>query len=245
MAEQKWVELPVDGAPMRAHVSLPREGTAIHAGVVIIHGGWGFEGTLLNFPKRLAFSGYAAIVPDMYHRETPEQSEQKPLERIARLTWAGAKRDIQVALDWLIRDAHVEADRTAIVGYCMGGALALMGAASLPFHTGVLFYPHEVFGPFGADKVVPSDLLPQLKNPLLGHFGADDKNPSPADMQKLDELLTAQGTPHQFYQYEGAGHGFAVHSPPRESYRQIASNTSYDRTIGWFDRHLRNVAAPV
>lgn len=242
MAEQYWTNLFSDGE-MRAHVSVPSEGVGFGAGVVIIHGGWGIEPGVLLLPKRLAYAGYAAIIPEMFHRETAEQSAQKPPERIGRLTWAGAQRDINAAAAYLREHAGVE--RLAILGYCMGGALALMCAAELDFRTGVLFYPHELYGPFGADGVVPFELLPQLKVPLLGHFGVEDKNPTQADMRKLDDALTAQGTPHQFYSYEGAGHGFAVQAEGRPSYRAIPSNIAYDRTIGWFDRQLRNAPVPV
>lgn len=242
MAEQRWATLDVDGAAVRAHLSLPSPQSAIGAGVVIVHGGWGIEPGLLLLPKRLAYAGYAAIVPDMYHRESEAQAAESPQARIARLTWAGARRDVESGAAYLQREAGV--DRAAVLGFCMGGALALMCGAMLDFRTAVLFYPHELYGPFGADGVVPFDLVPQLRIPVLGHFGAEDKNPSPADMQRLDAALTAQATPHQFYTYAGAGHGFAVNSPPRQSYRQIPANTAYDRTIGWFDRHLRNVPAP-
>ncbi len=240
MPEQTWVTLQSDGE-MRAHLSTPSPGVGFGAGVVIIHGGWGIENALLLLPKRLSYAGYAAIIPEMYHRETPEQAKETPQPRIARLTWAGARRDVETAA------AHLRAqgfDRLAVIGFCMGGALSFMSSATMDFKTGVLFYPHELFGPFGADGVVPIDLAPQLKIPLLGHFGVEDKNPSPADMQRLDEVLTAQGSAHQFYTYDGAGHGFAVAAEGRTSYRPIPSNIAYDRTIGWFDRQLRNAPVP-
>lgn len=234
-----WTTLDVDGAPMRTHVDLPAEEFATGGGVVLIHGGWGLEDGLFALTRRFAYSGYVAVLPDMYHR-TPEDEGQPPLGRIAKLTWEGAKRDLEVAL------AHLRAQgvkRTAILGFCMGGGLALMAASTLDFDAGVLYYPHEMFGPFGAGTTVPFDLIGGLKIPTLGHFGAEDKNPSPADMQKLDEALTAQGSPHQFYSYRGAGHGFAIDARPagRQSYRESAANIANDRTIGWFDRHLRNV----
>ena len=241
MPDQHWTTLDSGGA-MRAHVSLPSEGVGFGAGVVIVHGGWGIEPGLLLLPKRLVYAGYAAIIPDMYHRDTAAQAQQKPLERIARLTWDGARSDVEAAMEHLRAQG---CNRLAVLGFCMGGALALMCAATLDVRTAVLFYPHEVFGPFGADGVVPFDLVQQLAVPVLGHFGAEDKNPSPDDMRKLDDALTAGGTPHQFYSYDGAGHGFALQAEGRPSYRAIPANISFDRTIGWFDRHLRNVPAPV
>jgi carboxymethylenebutenolidase len=235
---QDWTQLSVDGAAMRAHVSRPAAEFATGGGIVVIHGGWGLEEGLFPLMRRFAYSGYVAVLPDMYHR-TPEDDGQPPLGRIAKLTWGNAKKDLGVAL------AHLRAQgvrRTAIVGFCMGGALAWMASAELGFDAGVLYYPHETFGAFGAGTTVPFDLTPKITIPMLGHFGADDKNPSPEDMARLDAALTAQDTPHQFYSYRGAGHGFAVDARPagRQSYREVAANIANDRTIGWFDRHLRN-----
>jgi carboxymethylenebutenolidase len=241
MPNQYWTTLNSDGE-MRAHVSLPEPGVGFGAGAVIIHGGWGVESGLMMLPKRLIYAGYTAIIPEMFHRDTEEQAKQGPMERIARLTWKGARSDIAAAAEYLRKEAGIT--RMAVIGFCMGGALAWMSGADLDFDTTVLFYPHEVFGPFGADGVVPFDLTPKLKHPVLGHFGIEDKNPNQADMQRLDEALTAQGTPHQFYSYESAGHGFALKADARTSYRPVAANVALDRTIGWFDRHLRNVAVP-
>jgi len=58
------------------------------------------------------------------------------------------------------------------------------------------------------------DRLDGLSAPLLGLFGADDRNPSPAEVAELDEILTDLGKPHDFHSFDGAGHAFfAVDRP--------------------------------
>lgn len=221
---------------MTTHVSAPAPAADVHSGVVILHGGNGLEPALLRFAKRLALSGYTAVAPDLFRRD-PDGSDM--LARIKRLSWAQVRGDVEEALE-LLRREHGVTERVAVMGYCFGGAVALMAAAELPFATAVLFYPHELFGPFGTDAQVPSDRISRLTVPVLAHFGSEDTNPSPDDMRHLDEAFNRQGIPHQFYTYLGANHGFAGSNPKR--YVQVAANTAYDRTIGWFDRYIRPIA---
>ena len=44
--------------------------------------------------------------------------------------------------------------------------------------------------------------------PVIGFFGLDDTNPSPADVDTIDAELTRHGKAHEFHRYAGAGHAF-------------------------------------
>jgi carboxymethylenebutenolidase len=219
-------------------VALPSRPAEPHGAVVVLHGGYGVDRAIVRLAKRLSLSGYAAIVPDLF-AALPKDVPDEPLERIKRLTWEGAKAKIQAAIEYVRTRGAM--GPTAVLGYCMGGALALMAAADVPITTALLFYPHELYQPFGSDGRVPFDAVDRITVPLLAHFGERDDNPSPADAARLEERCSALGIPHQFYSYAGATHGFAGSNPERHD--QIAANTAYDRTFGWLDRYLR--PAPV
>jgi carboxymethylenebutenolidase len=73
----------------------------------------------------------------------------------------------------------------------------------------------------------------------MGHFGEDDKNPSPADMKKLDAELTRLGKAHEFHSYPNAAHAFANFGSG--NYREHAANASWPRTFGFFAKHLKGV----
>jgi carboxymethylenebutenolidase len=77
--------------------------------------------------------------------------------------------------------------------------------------------------------------------PLQGHFGADDKNPSPEDMQKLDTELNKFGKAHEFYSYANAGHAFM--DSTKESYCRHAAEASWRRTLEFLGRYLSTPAA--
>ena len=69
-------------------------------------------------------------------------------------------------------------------------------------------------------------------------FGNEDAGPTPADVDDYEAALESAGVGHEFYRYDGAGHGFQDFSNP-ERYREEASEDAWDKAIHFFDRHLR------
>lgn len=239
MAQETWRELVVGDSPMRVYHSVPGEVTRRRGGVLMIHGGYGLEEPgAFRLARRLALTGYLVMAPDLYHRqaESAEAPPERRPEGTRRLRWDEAQRDLRATLDALQASDGV-GDKLAVLGFGLGGALAWLSAAAFPVRTAVVFYPHDLFEPFGAGGPVPFAATGDLSCPVLGHFGAADTNPSPADMERLDAALAERQLPHQFYLYQGAGHGFVSAAPER--HHPMAANTATDRTVGWLDRHLR------
>jgi len=97
---------------------------------------------------------------------------------------------------------------------------------------------------YGGNKMVawgegpaPFELAAQLACPLLGLYGEEDANPSPADVAKLDAELTRLGKQHEFHSYPGAGHAFMNEGRP--SYRPEAAQDAWRRALEFLSRHLR------
>jgi carboxymethylenebutenolidase len=82
------------------------------------------------------------------------------------------------------------------------------------------------------------DKLPDLRCPLLGLFGAEDKHPSPDATRELARILTEHGKTFDFHTYEHAGHGFFAVDRP--SYRPEAANDGWRRIFAWFRKHLES-----
>jgi carboxymethylenebutenolidase len=79
-------------------------------------------------------------------------------------------------------------------------------------------------------------LVSGLRCPLLGLFGADDKNPTPDETAQLEAEVRKTGKPCEFHTYEGAGHAFFA--TERVSYRVEAANDGWERIWAWFGRYL-------
>jgi carboxymethylenebutenolidase len=223
----EWITLNVDGAGMRTYVNAPA-GPA--PGVVVILHGLGVDDFMLGITDRLAAEGFRAILPDLFHRQAPSDTET-PRERVARL------RDDEVARDVDAAVAHLRAlgsPKVAILGFCMGGRVAYLMAARNPtLAAAVVFYGGNTGRAWG-EGPTPFDLTAQIGCPLLGLFGEDDQNPSPEDMRRLDAELTRHGKRHEFHSYPNAGHSFMDATQPGYSAAAIAA--AWPSAVDWLRR---------
>ena len=99
------------------------------------------------------------------------------------------------------------------------------------------FYPGNTGRAWGRDIPSPFERSGEIHCPVQGHFGEDDKNPSPEDMRKLDAELTKFNKPHEFFSYPNAGHAFLDNT--KESYRSVAAEQAWPRALDFLKRHLQ------
>ena len=220
---------------MRMHVSVPAS-PAPAPGIVVIQHQGGVDEFVQNMTRRLADSGYAAAAPDLYHRDGPDCND----DFVTRRSRLGDRRiinDVNACVNYLQRHDGVDEKRIGIIGFCMGGRVVyLMAAAHPAFKAAVAYYGGNIFRAWGRDLPSPFERTAEIHCPLLGHFGAEDKNPSPEDMAKLDAELTKFDKVHDFFSYPGASHAFM--DSTKESYRRHADDASWPRTLNFFGRHL-------
>ena len=84
----------------------------------------------------------------------------------------------------------------------------------------------------------PFELSERIACPLIGFFGKDDTNPSPADVEKIDAELTRHGKAHEFHMYEGAGHAFLNFRTPSATGRTQPSD-AWQKMLEFLSRHLK------
>ena len=219
---ERWISL---GA-MRCFVA---EADRPRAGILVCMHAPGLDGFIRGICSKLASAGYRAVAPDLYHRQT--QADLGPLERMALLTDAEILEDLQAVWSGLLDDALPR----AVIGFCMGGRLSYLWAANgSDVAAAVVFYGGSTAVAWGEGRS-PLEQTPAIKSPLLGLFGADDTNPSPADVDRLDTALTAAGVEHEFKIYDGAGHAFL--NDARPSYREEAAADAWRRCLDFLHSH--------
>jgi carboxymethylenebutenolidase len=232
-----WESIKVDGADMRLYTSVP-DGTGPFPAVVVIQHQGGVDDFVQEMTQRLASAGYAAVAPELYHRDGPHCQDDGPTRR-ARLLDVNVIKDVNATVAFLTSHRLVDGERLGIIGFCMGGRVAYLMAALQPqFKAAVDYYGGNIMVPWG-DGPAPIDRTSEVHCPLLGLFGEEDANPSPADMRKLDAELTKHGKVHEFYSYPGAGHAFM--NKRGERYRADADRDSWPKTLAFFARHLAGV----
>lgn len=210
--------------------------------VVVIHHMPGYDEGSKEITRRFAVLGYAALCPNLHHRDAPGAD---PDDAAAASRAAGGVPDdrflgdVGAAIDYL-RARPQSNGKVGSIGFCSGGRQSVLAACRLPLDAAVDCYGAFVVGtpPEGFPlKVGPLyDLLPDLRCPLLGLFGNEDKYPSPEQVDELDRLLTEHGKEHEFHRYDDAGHAFFAADRP--SYRSAAAVDGWQRIQDFFTRHL-------
>jgi carboxymethylenebutenolidase len=211
-------------------------------GVVLIHHLPGWDEFYRETTRRFAHHGYAAISPNLYHRD----GHGTPEDVAAMVRAAGGAPDEQVVGDVvasarLLRGLPTSNGKVGLIGTCSGGRhTVLVASRSTEFDAAVDCWGGRVVMP--EDElterlpVAPIDYTADLAAPLLGLFGEDDQSPSPEQVAQHEQALQEHGKEYEFHMYEGAGHGFFYWNRP--AYRIDQAMDGWDKIWDFFGRHL-------
>ena len=232
-----WETIQVDGADMHAYASVPSNmGSGPFPAVIVSQHGGGVDHFIRDMCDGLAQAGFAAVAPNLFHRFNEEQLDNRT-GRIQHLSDPEIVADISATVNWLRDHSAIQGDKIGITGFCMGGRVAWLGAATnRHIKACVPYYGGNIFVTWGAGEQTPFELASGINSPVLFHFGEIDENPSAADRDRLDAELTRLGVAHEFHTYEGADHAFMDYTGLR--HQREASEASWPRTIEFFTTHL-------
>ena len=230
----EYTEVQVDGNPMRIAFSVPAGSGPQPAIVVMYHRG-GFDDFTMKVCEDLAEAGYVAASMDLYHwPPLLEPPQENPFPKDPEII-----KDVSATIEWLAARDDVDMENLGILGHCMGGRMALLGASTNEsFKACVPYYPGNMFKPWSEDGPAPFELLGGIKGTVQGFFGNDDQNPSPDDREKISTELSRLGVEHVFHGYDGAGHAFQNFVAP-ERFRADATTDSWEKTITYLESTLK------
>jgi carboxymethylenebutenolidase len=233
------------GGLINAYLARPL-GPGPYPGVVLLHHMPGWDEWYREAARRFAHHGYVAISPNLYFRAghgTPEDVS-------AKVRAAGGASDEEVLGDVAGSLQYLRAlpflnGKVGIFGTCSGGRQAFLAACRVPgfdavvdcWGGGVVMAP-EKLSP--KQPVAPIDYTPDLPCPLLGLFGEDDQNPTPADVATLEQALKTHGKNYSFHMYPKAGHGFFYYHRP--AYRQEQAVDGWQKLFAFLETHLQTPA---
>lgn len=230
----RWDEVRVDGETMRCYVAEPAA-TPAPAVIVIQHAG-GVDSFVRGMTDRFGEAGFVGVSPDLYHRDDPDTGDD-PMTRMGRLRDRTVIADVNAAVEHAKTLPVAQGQRIGITGFCMGGRVAyLMATQRDDLAAAVVFYGGNIMRSWG-EGPAPFEGTPKIAAPVLGLFGGDDQNPSPADVEKIDAEMSRHGKAHEFHSYPGAGHAFMNEGRP--SYREDAATDAWRRCVEFFSRHLK------
>jgi len=219
----EMIDFPSNGSHGQGYLALPPSGTG--PGVIVIQEWWGLVPHIEDVCDRLAAEGFVALAPDLYRGKKASEPDEAGKEMMA-LQLDRAGKDMSGAVDELRRRSA--ADKVGVVGFCMGGGLALVLATQRPdaVDACVAFY-----------GLVPwPDAQPdysKLSAAVLLHVAGNDEYFSPEAARALEEQLGQMGKQVELHVYDGTDHAFFNDTRP-EVYDAGASATAWARTIDFF-----------
>jgi carboxymethylenebutenolidase len=156
------------------------------------------------------------------------------MEHMQAVTREGVLTDLDAAIARL-EAAGIPAARQGIVGFCMGGTVALVADAERQLGAAVTFYGGGLKeGRFGFPPLIEE--APRLRAPWLGLFGDLDAGIPVEQVEELRAAAATSGQPTEVVRYPEAGHGF--HCDQRKDYHAPSAADAWRRALAWFDRYL-------
>jgi carboxymethylenebutenolidase len=214
-----------------------------YPGVAVIHHFPGWDEWTAEVVRKFADHGYAAIAPSLYFR----LGDGGSAEVVARARAAGGMPDDQVMGDVSGAASFLRAQpnsngKVGVIGFCSGGRQAYLAACRIADLDAVV----DCWGgsvvvddPAKLPKtqpVAPIELTERIHCPLLGLFGNDDTNPSPADVDRTEAALKRFGKNYEFHRYDQAGHAFFAWY--RANYRPEQAQEGWKKVFAFFERSL-------
>ena len=221
------VEFPSNGTTGHGYLATPESGTG--PGVVVIQEWWGLVPHIEDLCDRFAAEGFVALAPDLYHGETTGEPDEAGKLMMA-LNLDKAAKDMGGAVD-LVRD-RAAGDGIGVVGFCMGGGLALLLGtqrpdavkAVVPFY-GVIPWP------------VAQPDWSKLEGAVQGHYAAEDAFASPEVVRALEQQLRDLGKEVEMFIYPGTDHAF-FNDTRAEVHNAEASAQAWERTLAFLRAQL-------
>src|SRR5215210_3956734 len=165
----------VNGSPMDIYIDAPIPSDRERApAIVLMYHRDGLDDFTKGVAAKLTAAGYLVAVPDVAHR-CPRDIPIKDRKQLLKDSEVVA--DIGATVDFLRGRQDVDGDRRVIMGHCMGGRMALLGAGRVPeFRGAVIYYGGGSHVSWGGEKQTPFDTLRNIRCPVIGFFGNLDKN---------------------------------------------------------------------
>jgi len=198
-------------------------------GVIVIQEWWGLVPHVQDVVDRFATAGFTALAPDLYHGQSATEPDGAGKLMLA-LNLEQAAKDMGVAIDVLrATSGH---DQIGVVGYCMGGGLALVLACQRPDAVAAVA-PYYGLIPWPSAQPDWS----QLSAVVEGHYAEKDSFFPPEAAVALETTLRDLGKDATLHVYPGVDHAFFNDTRP-EVFDEAASALAWERTIALFRRTL-------
>jgi len=196
--------------------------------VLVVHENRGLNPYIKDVARRLAVADFIAFAPDGLTSVGGYPGDDEKAVQLFREVNADKMREDMLAAAMWLKARPDSNGKLGAVGFCYGGTVVNWLAVRMgsDLAAAVPFYGEQ---PSAADAA-------KIKAPVLAHYGELDTRIT-SGWPAFDTALTAAHVVHEGYVYKGANHGFHNDTTPR--YDEAAAALAWERTLGWFNKHLR------
>lgn len=207
--------------------------------VIVLQEAYGVNDHIRGVADRFASRDYFAVAPHLFHRSGSPEIAYGDLERVmplmAEITSAGLTNDLNATTEFL-HSLDYGPSSVGVVGFCMGGSVALYAATLPGVGAAVTFYGGGLTtGRFGLPPLL--EIASEVRVPWLGLYGDQDASIPSDDVESLRAVVAKLPVTTEIVRYPNAGHGFHCDARPT-AYDEDAALDAFARTLVFFSDQL-------
>jgi carboxymethylenebutenolidase len=227
MGEQ--VTFPANGGAASGYLAKPGSGKG--PGVIVIQEWWGLNDQVKGVADMLAREGFTALAPDFYHGKSAKIGEPDDAQKLMMDLFQSdtAARDARGAAKYLAKNPAVSSAKVGVIGFCMGGGLALLTAAEAPAEIGAVVDCYGV----GQDL---AGRAAKIKAPVLGIFGGKDHY-MPGALDDVEKGLRQSGAKFEKHVYPQADHAF-LNEQRKDVHRPDDAKDAWSKVLRFLRENL-------
>jgi carboxymethylenebutenolidase len=176
--------------------------------------------------EQYALDGFVVLAPDMFWRQAPRvelgyegADRQRALTLMTGYTGPDALADVGASVAALRARPEVAGAKVGAFGYCMGGRLAYLAAATTHIDAAVAFYGGGIHGQL--------ERAAGISCPIQFHYAEQDDNIPLDAVERVRAALA--GKTAEVHVYPGAHHGFNCWA--RASYHAPSAALAHGRAL--------------
>ncbi len=218
------------GRSVAGYLASPESGEG--PGVVVVQEWWGMIDQIKGVCDRLAAAGFVALAPDLYGgKVVPLEEPDEAAKAMMSMQLDQAAADLSGAVDLLVE--RTGRSSVGVLGFCMGGGLALVLAARRPDAVRAVIpcygvYPWPEAHPDYASLAAATQI----------HCAGRDDFFTPAAAEELAGTLSALGKEVELHVYPESSHAFFNEDRP-EVFDRDASALLWERATTFLAAELR------
>jgi len=229
--QTQWIDIPSPDGTFGGYLALPPAGGG--PALLLFQEIFGVNPHIRGVVEQYALAGFVVLAPDIFWRQAPRvelgyvgDDQKRAYELMNGVTPAGVANDIAASVAALRARPEAAGRRLGAIGYCMGGRLTYVAAATAGIDAGVAYYGGGIQNQLA--------LAPQVTCPMQFHYGAQDDHIPPAAVDAVRGAF--DGKAAEVFVYPDAGHGFNCWA--RASYHPASAALAHGRSLQFLAQRL-------